>query len=82
MMEKREAGVGDTVNRERGAAGVVGVARTGSAGSSAVTIAALPGAGGKSSSHSNLLPASQATESLSLFRLPAPTPLTPPPRFR
>lgn len=60
VMEKREAGVGDTVKREKGAAGVGGAARTGSAGSSSVTKAALPGTNGKSPSHSNLLPGSGA----------------------
>lgn len=71
-MEKREAGVGDTVKREKGAAGVGGAARTGSAGSSAVTKAALPATSGKSPSHSNLLPASRTGESLLLCDPPQP----------
>lgn len=71
-MEKREAGVGDTVKREKGVTGVGGVARTGSTGSSAaVTKASLPGTSGKPSSHSNLLPASQATV---MFVMSAPSP--------
>lgn len=70
VMEKREGGAGDTVKRENGAAGVGGAARTGSAGSSAVTKAALPGTSGKSPSHSNLLPASQTRASLLLCDTP------------
>lgn len=72
VMEKREAGVGDTVKREKGAAGVGGAARTGSAGSSSVTKAALPGTNGKSPSHSNLLPAGRTRKSLLLCDPPQP----------
>lgn len=84
VMEKREAGVGDTVKREKGAAGVGGAAKTGSAGSSSVTKAALPGTSGKPPSHSNLLPASQTTESLLLcdqFPSPPQLPLKMIPHF-
>lgn len=67
--------MGDTVKREKGAAGVGGAVRTGSAGSGAVTKAALPGTRGKSPSHSNLLPASQIRlESLLLYDTPPTSP--------
>lgn len=51
-MEKRDAGAGDTVKREKGpdAAGLRGAAGAGAAGSGA-------GASGKPSSHSNAAPA-------------------------
>lgn len=73
-MEKREAGVGDTVKREKGVAGTGGAVRTGSAGSGAVTKAALPGTSGKSPSHSNLLPASQSGEPRLLYDTPPASP--------
>lgn len=73
-MEKREAGVGDTVKREKGAAGVGGAVRTGSVGSGAVTKAALRGTSSKSLSHWNLLPASQSGGPRLLYDTPPTSP--------